>query len=389
MHLLETTKYLIIIIFTSSGIVFSINIIILMLWLIVLSRIISRLRKWNSVNNLGDKQASLDALNNKVEYNMSVFLFSIALLELISSAMAIGLNTAFITYVYNAFSNERNYSFYPALPNSNTSNNVTSNLYLSFSKNSLWNIFPQIWPIYFLEVPTLFTDSFCTCIVLTLCLVYTQMSYYAMVTRISLNHTSSLKSVNLANTQKILIYGSVCMVLVLSILAAIQNFMLKESITLLIITIQFGLTLRYRKGVLQALKWKLQDVKLAFGVEDYLYKIYARRFRYFKRVSSVYCGMIACFLLAVLLRVFRNFFELVFGHYVLVQLIYESPSQTEDYMNSFSLTICLMHTAEQLCLSIVLLLILTMNVATLPALLSKLNYSCYCRCKIFKNRESS
>ena len=383
----ETTEYFQNILQAIVNIILSLNIVILVLWLIVLIRALSRSRKWNTINNtLYCREATLDAMNDKVQYYMSVFLLAIALMEMISSAVAMGLNTTFFVYLHDMFSNESNNKYHQAIPIYTEYNN-TSTQYLY--NNSLWSFFPKIWPVYSLNIPRVLMSSFSICVVLTFALVYTQMSYYAMVTRISLNYISSLKSVNLDNTQKLLMYGTVCMALVVSLLIVCPVFILKETITLFIFTIQFTLTLRNRKELLKAFKWKIQDTKLAFGEWNYLYKTYVKRNRYFKLISTVYSGMIACFLLAGALRLFRNIIEIFLSHYLLYQLIMDYPNQALQFIHGLTITVRLMHLAEEICLAIFFVLTLTLNVATLPALLSKLNYNCYCGCKLFKNRSNA
>ena len=364
----EITNYSKIISKSIFDIILSINIIILLLWLVVLFRVLIRFRKRNCVNRSQTQEAHLNAMNNKVEYYMNVFIFAIALLELLSSALAIGLSTVFFLYLHGEFSYKGSEIFHPTIPIAMEYNNTSNH-------DSPWRFFPQIWLVYHLDIPQILMGSFSICIVLTFTLVYTQMSYYAMVTKISLNYTKSLKLVNLGSKQKLLLYGSVCMAMVLFLSIVFPVFILKEPITLLIFLVQFALTIHNRKEVLQAFKWKIQDTKIAFGDENILYKDYVKRLRYFKFISLVHSGTIACFLLAGATRLFRNILQLFLSH----SMLYEFKA--EEYINGLTLAVSIMYYAEEICLTICFVLILGLNVATLPSLLSKVNYTCYCSCK--------
>ena len=79
--------------------------IILLLWVVVLFKESNRLRKKAKYSTLSsyNQDASLQALNSKVEYRKSLFLFAIVLSELVSSILSFIMSMALLimsTYYY-------------------------------------------------------------------------------------------------------------------------------------------------------------------------------------------------------------------------------------------------------------------------------------------------
>ena len=205
--------------YITCGVLFSFHITLLLMWVVALFNTSIRLRRKVKYSLLANynQDTCLEALNSKVEYRKSLFMFAIVLCELISSILTVV--KVFENLIFYASS----YYDKPISTNNSRSDiskhvdthSESNNSKCNISLNNEWGHWGVYNDIILTQVGSVcFGISF----ILTFSLVYTLMSYYVMVTKKSLNYNLSLKSVDLAREQKVLLLVSSVMCLILLVL---------------------------------------------------------------------------------------------------------------------------------------------------------------------------
>ena len=379
-------------IISTSGcsIIFSFQTIILLLWVIVLFKESNRLRKKAKYSTLSlyNEDASLQALNSKVEYRKSLFLFAIVLSELVSSILTLVVSTQALFFLIQVIT-------YPTTHHNLAqnlthvvihSNNAISNPGCNFSRH-----IDTSWGEANTDISRNKYSSFSFPLIITFSLVYTLMSYYVMVTKKSLNYNTSLKSVDLAREQKILLFSSFisCTVLFL-LLVRIQLYLLCSLVECCILITQVILTLYYRRKLIQVIRWKILDTKIAFGTNNYLYRYYNRSLRYFRSFTCVYTILIASFCSFVIVRFFQYLLLLLLQPYELYTLyrVCVYIPRSPQFVSTLDTLITYITLLDKIPLIISLLSLFMLNMMTIPYLLSKLHWSCHLSCRFCTFRAS-
>ena len=240
--------------------------IILLLWVIVLFKESNRLRKKAKYSTLSsyNQDASLQALNSRVEYRKSLFLFAIVLSELVSSILS------FVTYLIVFIMSVGYYSAkYETQNEANTNSSLNH-----FSPTDIHCNITEVTGYladFTLDISRVLFAWSTIPLIITFSFVYTLMSYYVMVTKKSLNYNTSLKSVNLAREQKRLLLISLAACILLSLLLLrIEVYLLFHVIRTIIALIQSIFTVKYSLRLVRVIKWKMLDSKIAHGTEHYL-----------------------------------------------------------------------------------------------------------------------
>ena len=147
---------------------------------------------------------------------------------------------------------------------------------------------------------------------LTFSLVYTLMSYYVMVTKKSLNYNFSLKSVDLAREQKVLLLVSFAICIIpLLLLVRVEVFIVFGIVESCFTIFQSFLTFHYSRKLIQVLNWKKKDTEIAFGTDDYQYKLYTKSLKSLRRFVALYNIVVITFCLHVILRSLLTFIILL------------------------------------------------------------------------------
>ena len=310
-------------------VVFSFHIFILLLWVIKLFNDSIQLRKKVKYSTLAayNQDTYLEALNSKVEYRKSLFLFAIVVCELILSLFAIMssidsiINTIEIYKLMypNGYKNETVHNATDAITNEFNQLGCkksehfyrTHYQYNKYIINDSWN--------------RVLIVSFVIPINLTFSLVYTLMSYYVMVTKKSLNYNFSLKSVDLAREQKVLLLvpSIICLIL-LVLLVRVEVFIVFGIVESCFTIFQSFLTYHYSRKLIQVLNWKKKDTEIAFGTDHFQNKLYTKSIKSLRRFVALYNTVVITFCLRVILRslltfiIFLNPYELfhIYGVYI-------------------------------------------------------------------------
>ena len=126
--------------------------LILLLWVIVLFKESNRLRKKAKYSTLSsyNQDASLQALNSKVEYRKSLFLFAITLSEFFASFLIIFKLGTWIDYSINKYETVGNFSV-PIFDSSTESNCSVATTSISFH----WGLINHLGHV----LPLLVTES--------------------------------------------------------------------------------------------------------------------------------------------------------------------------------------------------------------------------------------
>ena len=137
---------------SGCSIIFIFQTIILLLWVIVLFKESNRLRKKAKYSTLSsyNQDASLLALNSKVEYRKSLFLFAITLSEFFASFLIIFKLGTWIDYSINKYETVGNFSV-PIFDSSTESNCSVATTSISFH----WGLINHLGHV----LPLLVTES--------------------------------------------------------------------------------------------------------------------------------------------------------------------------------------------------------------------------------------
>ncbi|KAI6650558.1 hypothetical protein LOD99_7608 [Oopsacas minuta] len=345
---------------TISSFLHSVTTIILLLWVWVLFKAAIRLRRklkdfTESTNN---EDGNLDALNTKVEYRKSQFMLAIVLSELIFAIITVVTSAELLVKLVLTYLNIENHPNQTEYDSRNISSCEDNGNY-HYVTGWQYTTWERISLVCF-GIPLILANS----------LVYTLMSYYVMVTKKSLNYNISLKSVDLAREQKILLSKSCIACIILMLLIVIEPlFILYELAECIICSIQVGCIIRYRKELVCVIMWKISDVKIAFGKDHHLFKYYTKTLRKFKTFANFFIIVIAFFSVFLLIHWVRSslFFiqsKELYQFYGIC--IHQYPILT-------NVIIHMVHILEMIPLTISYILLFLLNISTIPYLLSKFN----------------
>ena len=376
---------------------FSFNSILFLMWVVVLFKSLIQLRRKvkYSTAYIRDQDTHLEALNTKVEYHKFLFLFAIVFIELVSSILSIVLGIELSIYKINDIMHQDPLKHQEHIGIDdidfnlfNFSFHIISNFENDrFNCNGIHSI-PGAWEHFNNVLPRVIEVSFGMSFLLVFPLVYTLMSYYAMVIRNSLNYNSSMKSVEFAREQKALILGSFLMLLILLLLLVrIELFILFEFFQICIVFAQLVPTYYYSRRLIRVFNWKILDTKIAFGTDNYQFISYTKSLRHFKRFLSLYFVCMVSFCIYIFFKSINNIaifihpdeLNRVFGFcpplhqnaihlYVRILIVFvyiTSILQTFPLMTCFICFMCL-------------------NLSTIPYLLSRIHISCHFKLKFPK-----
>ena len=375
----------------------SFYIMLLLTWVVVLfkqSRLLRRKLKY-SIEYISNQDTLLGALNAKVEYYKSLFSLAIVFIELVSyilcSTAAIDQSIADVNNIIN-----------PTLLQNKIylANDAIALKMFTKLENTSFNCIdthtPEKW-----ELPSQFlarsiSVAFTIVILLGLSPVYILMSYYAMIITNSLNNDFSMKSVDLSRNQKKLILLSFSMFTILFILMLrIELLTLFELFRIFVALVQTVLTYRYSRRIIRALRWKILDTKIAFGTDNYQFRLYTKFLKHMQFFITIFLICIINFFIYIILQSSADIailihpieLNLIFG--LCIPLQKSSISLYEHILESF-IHIALILVPFPLIISN--LCNFFMNVSTIPYLLSKMNISCNFNlnfCKSSYNKISS
>ena len=137
-------------------------------------------------------------------------------------------------------------------------------------------------------------------------LVYVLMSYIVEVLRSSFNYHQSMKSAYLTLSHKIMLSVLVFVGISSFIVSGIDEFVLLFfPFTIIPISIQTYLTVRYSVKLNRVLKWKLADIRVANGRDSIQYRINDKKRKAFKRFIICYNVMVAFFNFGICIRLIR------------------------------------------------------------------------------------
>ena len=361
------------VIYSLGCVLFSFHVIISLAWVVVLFNNFTQLRRKvkHSILFAFNQDCILEALNSKVEYRKSIFLFAIVVSELVTSLLTIAKvleSLEFVTeyYIHNSKNNI-----------SNISNHTHS--YHNYSHNDC-NITHSftLWGYHQGMIERTVCNIFVIPAILTFSLVYTLMSYCVMVTNKSLNYNTSLQSVDLAREQKILLSGSALTCVTLSLLVMIeQTYLIFVVVNMCVFISQLFITIRYTRKLVRVIKWKILDTKIAFGTNHYLYKSYTKSLRSFKLFAGIYILSVAFFCVFNVIRSLAILLTLT-NPYILYEMfgICILSQESGEYLKLLPIIAQTFSTINKLVISISFILLLSLNILTLPYLLSRMRLRC-------------
>ena len=381
--------YLLLFFNLSSILLFSFNLLLSFVWLLVLFKYSTHLRRKVKCSNLNhfNENDQLEALNSTVDYKKSLFLFAIVFVEFISSFFSIASAVEMLMYVIYEIvgkSNPQNQSYITVFDNNSHMTNYTQ----VNCKDS-----PPIilWGIYERDISRILITSYQVSLVFVFTPVYVLMSYYAMIIRNSLNYYSSPKSTELLRKHKILLLGSfvMCAVLLLLLIRVELGILFKLTMNCFALN-QLVLTFYYSKKFVRALKWKIMDTKIAFGSDHYKFEYYTRNLKSFVRYFFIYKVMVVAFCTNILLDSFM--FTAMFLHPTSLYNVFGFCLQFQQVSTYSDILAHIVHTLQYVILiplhtSFIALFLL--NISTIPFLLSKINLRCRLNIKLHKNCDRS
>ena len=354
---------------------FSLHIIVLFLWAVVLFNYSVKLRKKAKYSVLPpyNQDASLAALNSKVEYRKSLFLFAIVLSEFVSSVFT------FMKILENLvdetlFIGNKNFDKDNITSNVHTSTLEYHSDHCNITKRDLC-LFGSINKLNVRVISNFMVIP----LILKFSLVYTLMSYYVLVTKKSLNYNSTLRSVDLSRGQKILLLSSIlACILLLLLLVRIETYLLFALVECIILLVQLGMSLHYRKKLVLVIEWKILDTKIAFGTEHYLYKSYTKSLKHFKLFVFFYIIVVVSFCLFIIVHSLRYLLTIFLFPYILYHFysVCIPFHQSAIFLEVLKYTIGILPLIDKVFIFTSILLLLMMNLLTVPHLLSKINLGC-------------
>ena len=347
---------------TISLLLSPINIITLLLWVIVLFKESNRLRKKAKYSTLSsyNQDASLQALNSRVEYRKSLFLFAIVLSELVFHIQtAIGSIEILVEHSPELFHQINSTVDITDMVNSTEIHRTNYSRTHSHTR---------------LRIPML---SFTIPLIITFSLVYTLMSYHVMVTKKSLNYNTSLKSVNLAREQKRLLLISLAACILLSLLLLRPElYILYEVLECCVLVTQLTLIINYKRELVRVINWKIADTKIAFGTNHHLFKSYTKTLRNFKWCTTIFVITITSICVFVLVECFKLVVAYTYRAVYSLPEVHAHQPHTHIIDSLYHYTMGIMHVFEQMPLITSFFLMFLLNISTIPCLLSKVNVRC-------------
>ena len=366
-------------------IVFSIHIILLLLWTVALFKNSIRLRKKVKYTTLAicNQDTRMDALNNKVEYRKSLFMFTIVVCELVSSLFTIissieAISSSYRAFIHNGSKNETTDAIINELTELPCNNSEHYNrMHYNDTEISLFRLLGVAYGIPF---------------ILTFSLVYTLMSYYVMVTKKSLKYSASLESVDLAREQKVLLLvSSVVCVILLVLLVRVEVFIIFQIVESIITLFQSYVTCKYSRKLIQVLNWKKLDTRIAFGTDNYQYKLYIKTLKSLKTFLVLYNIVVITICLHVIVHCLLTLMRLInpfeqFGIFGVCLPFHLSPQflNINWYFTDAETNIM------KIPLAISFVILFFLNLWSIPYLLSKMSLSCHCswRCLNLKRNKN-
>ena len=216
-------------------------------------------------------------------------------------------------------------------------------------------------------------------LILTFSLVSTLMSYYVMVTKKSLNYNTSLQSVDLVREQKLLLLVSSVMCLILLVLLVrVQVYIAFQIVESCFVIIQLYLTYKYSNKLIQVFQWKLKDTEITFGTDNYQYESYNKTLSDYKWFASLFKLVVLFFCIHILYRTFT-----ISSIYLKPPIMYSlygiciSPQNVATYSKILVYTVEIMVHIEKIPIAVSFLILFSLNLSTVPFLLSKINLSCH------------
>ena len=347
---------------TISLLLAPINILTPLLWVVVLFKESNRLRKKAKYSTLSsyNQDASLQALNSKVEYRKSLFLFAIVLSELVFHILTvIGSIEILVGHLPELFhQNEIN----------STDNITNNNTQIHCRKD------PSRHSHIILRIPI---RSFTIPLIITFSLVYTLMSYYVMVTKKSLNYNPSLESVNLSREQKRLLSISFGACIILSLLLLIPElYILYGVLECCVLATQVTLIIHYKRELVRVINWKIVDTKIAFGTNHHLFKSYTKTLRNFKWCISIFIILITSICIFVLTECFKLIIKVTYRDMYNIIGIYPHQLHPDTISSVYHHIMGIMHMFEQIPLLVFFIIMSLLNISTIPRLLLKVDMRC-------------
>ena len=367
-----------------AGVFFTLHAIILVLWILALFKNYLRLRRKLKYGILSsnNEDSHLGALNFKVEFVKSQFLLAIVILELLYSILILFVSLRGFIWIFQELEVSEHIfnDTLPAVPQyTHTPTNDTG-----------CDLTPKFYFILFLinsSFNRVLSSAFTIPFILTVSFIYTLMSYYVMVTTKSLNYSISLKSVDLARKQKILLMGSfiACIVLLVLLVRAelYPVFLIVESC---ILVTQLVLTIRFKNKLVVAIQWKIMDTKIAFGTDFHLYKYYSKSLRKFKLFILFYIFIVVSCCLFGVIRSLRYFLILFLNPYELYSLYGICIHFPQSNFLSLLYKIIVF---DKVALTISLLSLFFLNLLSVPYLLSMFDFRCYLSCNLLSYRSTT
>ena len=355
--------------------------IILLLWVVVLFKESNRLRKKAKYSTLSsyNQDASLQALNSKVEYRKSLFLFAIVLSELVSSILSFIMSMALLimsTYYYTT-EYETQGEFVPdTVHNFSLNSSPPTDIHCNITEVTGY------LAAYTSDISRVLFASFTIPLIITFSLVYTLMSYYVMVTKKSLNYNPSLESVNLSRGQTRLLLTSFASCILLSLLVLrIEVYLLFHIIRSIIAMVQSMFTVKYSLRLVGAIKWKMLDSKIAHGAEHYLYKYYSNSLKKFKTFASIYIVIVILFCFYSITRTLSTILLFLYPYQLFEVYGICIPSlQSPLYFQILGYLVYITNMFEKVPMFCFQLSLFALNLLSIPYLLSKLNATCRFNC---------
>ena len=377
--------------------IFSLHTVLLLTWFVVLfkeSRQLRRKAKY-SIEYMHDQDTHLDALNSKVEYYKSLFLLAIVSIELVSSILTIAADFDWCIAIIKLMGNPnpQDNQINPA------NNNIEFNLFnisvkmvvkfvnISFNCNGIHTI-PEKWELLDQFPSRTIGLSFDVPFLLVFSPFYILMSYYAMIIRNSLNFNSTIKSVNLALKQKLLILGSFIMFLILFILMVrTELVILFEIFKSCVAFIQMSFTLHYSRKLIRVFNWKILDTKIAFGTDNYQFKTYSKTVRSLKIFLTLYYIGISSFCTYIILKLIS--FIIIFVHPIELNRVFGFCLPLQQFALHMYVCLLIMFFYINSIILIISMVISTfclllLNLSSIPYLLSKMNIRCHFKLKFSK-----
>ena len=311
-----------------------------------------------------------EALNIEVEYRKNIFFFFISLSEFIFCIVNLIVVSEFIYSIYihdaaNHLKQIHNISDSPAsFPPTNASicnpKQPVPNLYINYGIQGFRTVMAS----------SLITFN------IMISLVYVLMSYIVEVLRSSFNYHQSMKSAYLTLSHKIMLSVLVFVGVSTFIVSWIDEFVLLFfPFTIIPVSMQTYLTVRYSVKLNRVLKWKLADIRVANGRDSIQYRINDKKRKKFKRFIICYNVMVAFFNFGICIRLIRAVLFIIRKPSQLnaLRFICIHDSLPTRYQHAFIIVDIILIFFEKFGYFFAFLLIFLLNICTIPYLMRRIN----------------